>query len=321
MWRGGRLTLIPVADAGDVVATRLNGSGDVLLQGGWRNAAGDTLGYNYTAVRVWRADGTLLNVGPLRIYAHTGADSVYYPRRDPYSYGVCCAVAGDLTDRREVVASSGSYIGDVLSAGGVFPTTAYVRMDVATGAVLDSGSAPYMRSAADGRLAGTVTGYGYGHAGQGVVTRGFTLSAMPAGPMLGHVCDVRAGGRWRVQYLLDLDDAADALVGWECGNFAYHTATGSVWVDRYVGPIGYDAEYRPQIHLARQGGLVAALDTTGAVYVWNAATSRSARVRAPLGAVTLDALDAVNAAGQIVAHGVDAATGRGGAYLLAPASR
>jgi hypothetical protein len=84
-------------------------------------------------------------------------------------------------------------------------------------------------------------------------------------------------------------------------------------VDRYVG--------RGTAHLSRSGGVVASLDSAGAIWVWRVGSAAAARLRVDGDPWRFDSLGAVNASGQIAAQGVDRASGRRAALLLTPAPR
>jgi len=89
VWRSGQLTVVPT-DSGNVVARRVNGAGDVLLQY-------FTSGMVARAARVRRADGTEVGVGPVPLTA--GGAS-------PGATVQCCTVAADLNERRPAVGTT-----------------------------------------------------------------------------------------------------------------------------------------------------------------------------------------------------------------------
>lgn len=55
-----------------------------------------------------------------------------------------------------------------------------------------------------------------------------------------------------------------------------------------------------------------------AIYLWRPSTNRTTQVQVTGGAWQIGSLAAVNASGQIAAHGVDRTTGRAAALLLTP---
>lgn len=301
VWRNGELSLLPVADTLDVTATRINASGDVLLQYPPRFGVPGASVTGYTSARVLRADGALLPIGPL-----------YLPFSPPDVGGrTCCALAGDLNDRRQAVASNQA----------PNPWKVSLRVDVGTGVVDTALGVEYTRINNAGQRAGTRDMSG----ASALLTDGFAAPAGPAGPRAGGYCYAGGGASYTTyQHTVDLDDAANLLVRYGCGGtYAYHSAAGSVWLDRYLPrpaePLG--ATVWGNIRLSRQGSLVAALDSAGAVHVWNAGTRRTVRAAAETAPFRFDGLGAVNAAGRVAVHGTDPATGRGAAFLLDPAGR
>ena len=285
VWHAGRLTILPVTDSVDVVARRVDAAGDALLQYDYYSGVPPyppVSAQRRAAARVWRADGTLLPLGPAH-YALPSGDTTAYP---------CCTGAGDLNDRRVAIAY------DFNATVGMT-----ARYDVAAGALVDTTMYAYSFLNTAGQMAGTVSAGADGYYTNVVVTRGFTAPALPTGPSASPPCG--SNGH---------QNSPTSVVASGCLTYAYLSPAGRVWLDRYVGRSA-------GVHLSRQGGLVASLDSAGAVTVWTAATKRVVRVQAALGAVTLDGLDGVNAAGQVLVHGVDAGTKKGGAYLLTPAAR
>jgi hypothetical protein len=295
LWSRGALTLL-AAEGTAAAATRINAAGDVLLQ----LAASDRPGYGQgTSVAVRRADGTLLRVGPVR---YDYADLVV----NPNAFAVCCDVAGDLTDSRQVLASNAS--------AATWPVS--VRYDVATGAPVDTAPARYFRMNDRGqRLGGEQVGFSY--ATNLLSAAGFTPPPYPAPDAWWRTrCYPAApSAAYRWSTAVDLDDAARAVVRVSCPStyFVFLAASGSVWLDELLGPV-------VSAHLAPRGGLVAALDSAGALYLWRADTRRVDQVRLPDGRWRVDSLGAVSAQGAIAAHGVNASTGRAAALLLTPAA-
>ncbi len=288
VWRGGTLNTFAAGadDTTGAVATRINGAGDVLLQlavKSWVSGA--------AAVRVRRADGAVLTVGPIQFHSPVG------------SFDACCHVAADLSeDRRAVGASPGR--------------TVYARsavLDVAMGTLADSAYGTVTALATGGRAAGYSLG-GYHNAGAYLFTHGLTAPPPLVGRDRAPSCDYF--GRYSRTIPVDLDEGGNLLVTY-CGAPAYlpHAGAGTqVWVDRLVGP--------GRARLSREGGLVASLDTLGgAIWLWRVGTAAAERVRLAGDGWRVDSLGAVNAAGQIAAQGVERATGRRAALLLTPASR
>jgi hypothetical protein len=297
VWRNGQLTVLWVPDTFDVVATRINASGDVLLQYPPSFAVPGASWGHHTAVRVLRADGMLLGVGPMR--------TLFRPD-EPNAGGLsCCDTAGDLNDRRQAL----GYV----RSGSIYDVT--LRLDVAGGAVDTTLAASYDLINNAGQRAGTRP------SPLETVVRvdGFALPPLPPGPRAIDRCS--GASRGTHTEAVDLDDGANLLVRSECWTFSYRSAAGSVWLDRHLpAPRARTAPGDdPGIHLSRQGGVVAVVDSGGQVYLWNAATRRTERVEVATAPYVLDGLGAVNAAGQIVVHGTDAATKRGAAFLLTPA--
>jgi hypothetical protein len=301
VWRNGELSLLPVADTLDVIATRINASGDVLLQYPRRFWVPGTSVTGYTSARALRADGALVPIGPM-----------YVQLRPPDVGGLtCCDLAGDLNDRRQAVASNEPRD----------PFTVSLRLDLGTGVVDTTLGEEYTRINNAGQRAGTR----YMSRASALRTDGFPAPPGPAGPRAGGYCYAGGGSSYSSYATpVDLDDAANLLVQYGCGGtYGYHSAAGSVWLDRYLPrpaePLA--ATVWGNIRLSRQGGIVAALDSAGAVHVWNAGTRRTVRAAAETAPFRFDGLGAVNAAGRVAVHGTDPATGRGAAFLLDPATR
>jgi hypothetical protein len=212
-----------------------------------------------------------------------------------------CCEPGDLNDRGEALGTIGTR-----GYGGA------ARYDVATGRLLDSLPSPYRLLNNRGDLVGSIQSDWVNYSSTAMFARGFALPPLPAGAPA-RFCDTHQ--RYTHTTPLSLDDSANVLAS-HCGNVAYLTAApgGSVWLDRALGRA-------VAARLSPQGGVVAALDSVGRVYVWRAATRRAERVQLVGGAWRVDSLGAVNAAGVIAAHGVNAATGRAAALLLTPTAR
>ena len=284
VWRGGELRVLPLADTTDVVATRVNDAGDVLLQ-----PPPNFLAASLRGVRVLRADGTVLTVGPL-----TATQPSWARGRE-----ICCDLAADLTEGRRAVGTT----------FGVFPSRSAV-LDVATGRLVDSSDARLLTMNARGQAAGTLTSeLSYGLQGRELVAVGFTPSSRPPGPTA-RQCDPIAG-RWTTFVPIDLDDDTNLLASW-CDNPVYLPAAGvGTWLDRLLGQI-------TAVRMSPRGGWVVALDSAGALHTWRPGVVGVARVRVAGDPWRFDSLGAVNAAGAIAAHGVERATGRGIALLLTP---
>lgn len=290
VWRAGVLQQFPaVPDSGDVVAVRTNGAGDVLLQFPPRSS---------TAARVVRADGALLTLGP-HAYAFN------WPGSGPAA--PCCTFAGDLSEGRIAVGASSA------SAH----VNQSVLFDVARGTVVDSVGFGALVVNNAGRVAGGVQGdvaFLY-DAEFALRTYGFpTPPSTPASYRYLGYCMIAHGLGLMQSKPVDLDDA-NALLLNDCGSGVYVPPGGSpTFVDRYVG-------VATQVHMSRQGGLIAALDTrSGAIRIWNTGTGRVTRLRAP-GTWSFDTLAAVNARGQIAVLATDTAAPRQpqAALLLTPA--
>lgn len=293
VWRAGALQLPAVPDTADAVAVRTNAAGDVLLQIGGR------FGVTTTSARVLRADGALLALGP-RDYKFSWTTNAGTPASP------CCSLAADLNEGR--VAVGASY--------GPANNDQSVVFDVARGAVVDSADFRALVVNGAGRAAGIQQGnadYQYENY-FALRTLGFaTPPVSPPGYRYNGYCGAAHGIGLTQSKPVDLDDA-DALLLNDCGNGIYIPPGGApVFVDRYVGP-------GTQVHLSRQGGIVAALDAAGAIHLWRAGTTRVTRVRTAQGAWYFDSLAAVNARGQIAVLATDRTTGRLGALLLTPGS-
>jgi hypothetical protein len=286
LWRGGALAEVPTTDSVDAEAVAVNTAGDVLLQLTPYKAV-DT----YHTARVRTAEGREVVLGPLTFRLPEG-------RVLP----ACCSFAADLSESRVAVAR-----------GPIFATESpsSVVLDIAAGRA-DSVPGLYeFWNGAGQALRVTHTGISL-YTSMDVAAVGFPLPPFPAvgGPRSG--CD--AAGRYHRTTPLGLDDDGRVLIDY-CGTPALLAPGGaSRWVDRAVGG-GLRS-----VHLSRQGGIVAALDTAGTVWLWRAATGRATRVRLPAPSWRLDALGTVNGSGLIAAHGVERATGRRAALLLTPAS-
>ncbi len=284
VWRAGVLEVLSAgaSDTAGAVATRINAAGDVLLQLALPSADG-------TAVRVRRSDGALLTVGPLK----------YRQPPQAVTFDACCRVAADLSDDRKALGASAAYVLGARTA----------VLDVQTGAVVDSVDG-HLGVLANGAQSAGYTVGGYANAGRSLWTRGFPSPGLPAGTPAS-ICD--RPGRYSTTVPVDIDGDANLLVSY-CGSPAYLPRAGApAWVDRYVGP--------GTAHLSRDGGVVASLDSTGAIWVWRVGTAAAARLRVAGDPWRFDSLGAVNASGQIAAQGVDRASGRRAALLLTPAPR
>jgi hypothetical protein len=283
VWRAGALELVPAPDSVDVVATHLNGAGDVLLRFG---------GPGYVApganVRVRRADGALLAVGPLKYLAPEMARGL----------NQCCDLAADLTEDRVALASS--------QQSGPYGTRSAL-LDVATGRPDSVAERLVARNERGQMLGDRWTGSLY--PSTYLETVGFALPPAPAGPAA-YRCDPFAG-RFTTELPVDLDNAGNVLSRY-CGNFALRSTLGSEWLDRYVGRAA-------AARLSRTGGVVVARDTAGALTRWTLAARIPERLRVA-GAWRLESLGGVNAGGAIVGQGVNA-SGRRAALLLTPAPR
>jgi hypothetical protein len=285
VWRRGALELVPAPDSVDVVATHLNAAGDVLLRFG-------NPGYvpQGPHVRVRRADGALLVVGPLRTEIPNNG-----------LVDVCCTTAADLNERRQAVAAA--------------PLTFLVPyrtavLDVASGRIVDSARAVVAAVNDRGLMVGTA-GLRSGYNSTSLEAVGFAPPPRPEGAARWR-CDPRVG-RFTHETALALDNAGNVLSDY-CGNLALRSTAGSVWLDRFLG--------RARVaRLSRDGGLVVGLDSAGALTRWSLAARRPERLRVAGDPWHVDSLGAVNASGQIAAEGVDRASGRRAALLLTPAPR
>lgn len=304
LWRGGVLTVPGVIDSLDGVATRVNMAGDVLLE-----YSRDTVlfpgGPHYPvqrSVRVRRADGLTLAVGP-NVHVITaggrtfGADTT------------CCGVGADLTESRLALGASPNTPDGYGNASAV--------LDVVRGTRADSMDAMFVALNEAGQGLGTYLAPGL-HQDRYLIARGFQLSDPPTeGAQIGKTCNphaVSVGGRVDSRLsAIDLDESANVLAWSETTPFWSPTSGGQGrWLDRVVGQ-------SKAIHLSRRGQIVASLDSAGAIYLWRPATNRTTQVQIAGSAWRIDSLAAVNASGQIAAHGVERATGRAAALLLTPA--
>lgn len=302
VWRGGALTVLGAIDSLDGTATRVNTAGDVLLE-----YSRDTVPYAGAGwvlprgVRVRRADGTTFPVGPNR-YARI------YPGVNikPDTVTTCCDFGADLTESRLALGTSTLY--PETYPDGASPYASSV-LGVARGARVDSMTASFVRLNEAGQGVGSARTAGL-YRTTYLVTRGFKPAALPdATP----ASDCDRVGRFSTLEPVDLDESANVLAKW-CGNPVWLPPAGgtSLWLDRVVGR-------STAVHLSRTGQIVVSLDTAGAIYLWHPATNRTTQVRIAGGAWRINSLAAVNASGQIAAHGVERATGRAAALLLTPA--
>ncbi len=294
LWRNGITTVLATPDSFSATATRVNASGDVLLE--LRPGSTPTTQGDY--VRVRRADGaTLLVVGPHSASYHATNGS----RDTTITFAACCTAGVDLTDTRLAVgASDQAPVFDYYS----------VVLDVARGTRVDSTRGLLVALNNAGQSVESFTYYGGPYIGMGLFPHGFTMAGLPNARVASE-CDLV--GRWFTLVPIDLDESANVLASY-CGNPVWlPTVAGtSRWLDRAVGR-------SKAVHLSRTGGIIASLDSAGAIYLWRPATNRTTQVQIAGGAWRIDSLAAVNASGQIAAHGVERATGRGAALLLTPA--
>lgn len=291
LWRGALLTVLATPDSFSATATRVNATGDVLLE--LQPLASSTTSGDL--VRVRRADGMTLVVGPTTFSYPTTNGSVY-------SYAVCCTIGADLTDTRLAVGAT-----NLVNPGG----SKSVVLDVARGIVTDS---------AAGRLAGlndagqsieSVTDASGLYRSTDLISHGFKTAGLPDA-QVASVCD--EAGRFSSVTPIDFDESANVLASFCANPFWLPPAGGtSRWLDRVVGR-------SKAIHLSRTGQIIASLDSVGTIYLWRPATNRTTHMQIAGNAWQIDSLAAVNEKGQIAAHGVERATGRAAALLLTPAA-
>lgn len=285
VWRGEALHVVPATDSVDVVATRVNAAGDVLLQlAPWRAVA------PHLAARVRTADGREIPLGPIVAPAWDG-------RPLPF----CCSRAADLTESRLALGAEQSpqFSYDFVS----------VVRDLSTGRVDTTRDARRLVNARRQALAAVVLGSGP-YQSLGIIPTGLALPRLPDGLVRtqGWTCDRLS--RSTETKPVDLDEDGNVLVDY-CGYPAYLGQDGRrVWLDRPLGRVR-------AARLARRGGLVAAVDADGGLLLWRATTGQVTRVQAD-GAWRFDSLGTVNWRGEIAAHGVERVTGRTAALLLTP---
>ncbi|AHG89932.1 hypothetical protein J421_2395 [Gemmatirosa kalamazoonensis] len=233
-----------------------------------------------TAVWVRSADGAMTPVGA----SGTAGFRSY-----------CCSLAADLTDTRQALGASPA------------PDYAFrsATLDLRTGRQ-DTSDTRYVKLNDNGQAVGTTANSFDLYITVRLVAKGFVPGPLPSGPLLS-VCDLP--GRYTRTLPIDLDDDANVLVDY-CGNPALLVPDGqSVWLDRYVG--------RGQVRLSRQGGIVAALDSAGALHTWRFPGGPVSRLRLSDTRWRVDSLGAVNASGAVAARGIDA-SGKHAALLLTP---
>jgi hypothetical protein len=276
--RGGALEVVPTAADANRVVA-------VRV-----NAAGDIL-LQYRSgsgpfVRVRRSDGVELPVG------------LPGPGAWPYvNLPSCCSLAADLTEARQALGTTHDSF---------FAYRAAV-LDVARGVIVDSAVSRLTTMNESGQAAGTLSNAPTLYISTWLDTRGFTSPPHPRGAVYS-VCDLP--GRYGYTTAIDLDDDANVLASW-CGNPVLLPNGGEgVWVDRHVG--------RGEVHLSKRGGLVASLDSAGAIHLWRLGTTTTSRARLLDTRWRVDRLAGVTSSGAIAAQGVDAA-GRRAALLLVPA--
>ena len=289
LWRDGVLTVVGPTDSLDGVATRVNAAGDVLLQYYSTSQRG-------ALVRVRRADGMTFVVGPS--YGGFVTDD-----GRTITYSVCCNEGVDLTETRRAVGN----------AGGIYSSSGYRSLifDVAGGVLVDSIS----NDLAAMNDAGQSVGSNAGTSGPGISVNlfphGFETTPLPDG-VVTSLCDPI--GRSFSLRPIDLDDGPNVLASY-CGTAVWLPPAGgtSRWLDRLFGR-------SKAIHLSRTGQIIASLDSAGTIYLWRSHSDRTSQVQIAGSRWQIDSLAAVNAAGQIAAHGVERTTGRGAALLLTPAA-
>lgn len=288
LWRGNALTVIALPDSFGGVATRVNAAGDVLLE--YAPSPGAYAFGSY--VRVRRADGATLVVGP-NTFTHETIDG------GTQSDAVCCGVGADLTESRLALGS----VAEFVPVGSGFTSAV---LDVARGARVDSMEGTFAGLNDAGQSVGAMRW----ERSTGLIARGFKTADLPAAPVAS-VCD--PVGRYSALVPIDLGESAGVLASF-CGSPVWLPPAGgtSRWLDRVVGR-------SKAVHLSRTGQIIASLDSAAAIYLWRPAANRTTQVQIAGDAWRIDALAAVNASGQIAAHGVERATGRAAALLLTPA--
>lgn len=281
-WDDGRLTVldVPLPDSISAQAVRINDAGDALVQ----FAGGG-------AVR--RADGVFLRADTLWYSPYSGGD----PRARRYPF--CCLAATDLTENRQALFNTGWQISPL----------ATLRLDVATGAMIDTLPQLLFWRNEHGQMAGVTLSAGYGYpsfyfTGVGLPTYGQIEGLRRS------TCDWL--GRSTRTAPISLADDGTALVD-GCGNIALQPGDGrpGAYVHRKLGTV-------TTARLSRDGRLVAGLTPHGALHLWTVATGEVRRLALPAG-WTVDRLHAVHGSGAVAAHGVQAGTGRPAALLLTPA--
>lgn len=283
VWRGGVLSVVETPDTLDVVATRVNAAGDVLLRVG--PAISDTPA---TSVWVLRADGARLQIGPLR------STIVLPPPGLPRDVRTCCERAADLNERREAVAGPQSPT--------IYPNSSAI-FDVAAGRLTDTLSTAVVALNDRGQRLSERPDGGYLLYGLELPARPFRPETVPLPWCVsGHPVEVAYG----------LDNTGAVLTSY-CSVLALRSASETVWLDTYLGD-------PRQALLARDGGMVAAKDWEGRLLRWSATTRRGEQLRLADGAWRVESVTAVNGAGAISAYGTNAATGRAAALLLTPAA-
>jgi len=296
LWRGGTLHELPVPNGRPGRALHVDEAGDVIGEGAPYN---DESGFHRgVAPRVWRADGSVLELGPVR--------------RDVAGVGSlsCCGSAGDLNDR-----------GQALGYDAFGLVTLF---DIATGAATPIGNLfALVLGLPSLNDAGQVLGW--------IVTgedsaRPVTLAADGAPP-------VRVVSPWRGPPFFLLCRHGCATTGTRVGDAGEglvvesgfrHGATEQIPVFTY--PDGQATEllqiFGPDIvstMMSRRGMLVAGVDgRDSTLWLWRAAERRTTRVAVPAGWKFAD-VTGVAPNGLLSAQARDPVTGRVGPVLLTPA--
>ena len=287
VWRGGVLHRLEEPSLVPARALRVNDAGDVLGQNSAYERPLPGSRNHGLQPRVWRADGRVIELGPL-------ARPAAHPEAPPR---VCCSVAADLSDAGLAVAYT-SYSG-------------WAVFDVATGTgtIFDGSAMTTVERIND---AGQMLG-GALFSGRTFVTVPMALDGVPwpelrlpstLGTPFGciRVCETSS---------VSLGEGGEALVSLN-GRPALSLPGAGYFLHEHLGPAVARAT------MSRRGGVVVGRDTLDSqVYLMRTSDRRTVRVATA--GWRVDRVHAVSPGGAIAAHGVETATGRPGALLLTPA--
>lgn len=279
VWRNTQPTVLPDTSATGARAIRINDAGDVL-----GDVPAARFGLTGSLARVWRADGRLLTVGPVAI------DTAFVPPGT-----TCCRVAADLSDARVAMAygTYGVVLLDVVSGATQLLSTYSVLTPTSLN---DRGQAVGSQG-----LFGPLDGTDWWMSGPALTVQTASYGRC------GHPHSI-------YRTLGAVGNGGEVLASSSCVTVLSIPGEAPLTVDQTLAP-----GTLKNARLNRQATVLVGLDAADStLYVWRRRDRRTVRVTPGSGAWKIDALEAVNAGGVIVAHGIDASSGRSAALLLTP---